>query len=61
AILVDDNGTGIFRYAVGRPETAEDDETINASLKDFRDSQFRYQNLIISIIKSKAFLGGPSE
>ena len=50
-----------FRYAVGRPETAEDDETINASLKDFRDSQFRYQNLIISIIKSKAFLGGPSE
>ena len=51
----------LFRYAVGRPETAEDEETINASLKDFRDSQFRYQNLIISIIKSKAFLGGSSE
>ena len=51
----------LFRYAVGRPETAEDEETINGSLKDFRDSQFRYQNLIISIIKSKAFLGGSSE
>ena len=51
----------LFRYAVGRPETAEDEEAINVSLKDFRDSQFRYQNLIISIVKSKAFLGGPSE
>jgi mono/diheme cytochrome c family protein len=51
----------LFRYAIGRPETAEDDEAINASLKDFRDSQFRFQNLIISVIKSQAFLGGPRE
>jgi hypothetical protein len=51
----------VFRYALGRAETAADEETINAALKEFQDSHFKFQNLIISIVKSKAFLGGPNQ
>lgn len=50
----------LFRYAVGRPETPADQPVIDAMLKAFQDSQFRFQNLIIAIINSKPFLAGGS-
>ncbi len=50
----------LFRYALGRPETEADRETIRAAFDDFRDSQFRFQELIISIVRSDTFLGSPN-
>jgi hypothetical protein len=48
----------LFRYAVGRVETPADEPAIDAALKDFRDSQFSFQKLILAIVNSKPFLGG---
>ncbi len=50
----------LFRYAVGRAETAADQPVIEEALQRFRQSRFQFQNLIISIITSKPFLGGGS-
>ena len=47
----------LFRYAMGRAETAADRETIERSFERFRDSQFRFRELIISIVTSKPFRG----
>jgi hypothetical protein len=47
----------LFRYALGRPETPADQPEIDAALEAFRDSQFRFQRLIIAIVTSKLFLG----
>ncbi|MGH9657987.1 MAG: DUF1592 domain-containing protein [Bryobacteraceae bacterium] len=49
----------LFRYALGRPETAADQPAIDAALARFRDSQFRFQELIIAIVTSEPFLGDP--
>jgi Protein of unknown function (DUF1585) len=51
----------LFRYAMGRPETEADQPAIDVSLKAFSESGFHFQNLIISIVESKVFLGGPVE
>ena len=48
----------VFRYALGRPETETDREAIDQIFHDFRDSQFLFQELIISLVRSKPFLGG---
>jgi hypothetical protein len=48
----------LFRYALGRPETLADQPEIDSALQAFRDSQFRFQKLIIVIATSKLFLGG---
>ena len=50
----------LFRYALGRPETAADQPEIDRSDGRFRNSQFRFQRLIIAIITSQAFPGGGS-
>jgi hypothetical protein len=50
----------LFRYAVGRPETAADAPVIEGALKAFQDSQFRFQKLIIAIVISEPFLGAGS-
>ena len=47
----------LFRYAMGRSETAADRATIERGFERFRDSQFRFRELIISIVTSKPFLG----
>ena len=47
----------LFRYALGRPETPADRETIERSFERFRNSQFRFRELVISIVTSKPFLG----
>lgn len=48
----------VFRYALGRPETGADTETIEQVFDDFRDSRFQFQELIIALVRSEPFLGG---
>jgi hypothetical protein len=48
----------MFRYALGRPETAADQPVIDQILREFQDSKFRFKRLIIAIISSQPFLGG---
>ena len=50
----------LFRYALGRPETLADRRAIDGALEAFRDSRYRFRELIISIVTSEPFLGGGS-
>ena len=45
-----------FRYATGRMETSGDRPLIRKVLADFRSSQFRFKELMVSFIKSREFL-----
>ncbi|MEZ5355961.1 MAG: DUF1592 domain-containing protein [Bryobacteraceae bacterium] len=45
----------LFRYATGRAETAEDAPVIDAALARFRDSRFRFRELIMAIATSETF------
>jgi hypothetical protein len=44
-----------FRYAAGRMETAADYPVIQQALEHFRNSQFRFQELIIAIARGREF------
>lgn len=46
----------LFRYAAGRTETQRDRAAIDSALARFQNSQFRFQELIISIVTSEPFL-----
>lgn len=46
----------LFRYAFGRHETIDDEPTIERMLADFRNSNFRFQELILSLVTSELFL-----
>jgi hypothetical protein len=48
----------LFRYAFGRVETAADRETIRASFTAFRESKFRFKELLIALVRSPQFLDG---
>ena len=50
----------LFRYAFGREETPADQPAIDRMLEAFRKSGFRFQELIISLVTSRPFLGGGS-
>jgi hypothetical protein len=45
----------VFRYAMGRLETPADRAVIDKTFDDFKRSQFKFQQLIISLVTSKAF------
>jgi hypothetical protein len=45
----------LFRYGLGRPETPGDHFTLESLQQSFRGSQFRYKELMIALVKSKAF------
>ncbi len=45
----------LFRYEAGRKESAADRPAIRQSFEDFRNSQFRFQELIVSLVKSSIF------
>ena len=49
----------LFRYAMGREETPDDRATIERLYADFRDSRFRFRELIISLVQSDVFRGAP--
>jgi hypothetical protein len=44
-----------FRYTAGRNETPADRPLIQAVLEDFRRSQFRFRELIVSLVRSREF------
>ena len=46
----------LFRFATGRAETIADRDTIDRAYQRFRDSGFRFKELIISIATSEPFL-----
>jgi hypothetical protein len=50
----------LFRYAFGRQETAADGPALDAAFQAFKDSGFRFQELVIALVRSNSFLGGES-
>jgi hypothetical protein len=46
----------LFRYAFGRKEGTADKDAIEAGLQSFRRSDFRFRELMISLIRSRQFL-----
>jgi hypothetical protein len=44
-----------FRYTAGRPETPADRPLIRQVLEDFRNSQFRFKELIVSLVRQREF------
>jgi hypothetical protein len=42
----------VFRYLVGRHETAADDARIGRALADFQNSGFHFKEILISLVKS---------
>jgi len=48
----------VFRYAFGRVETRADRETIRRTLATFRDSGFKFKELLIALVRSPQFLEG---
>jgi hypothetical protein len=46
----------LFRYAFGRQETPTDQPVIDALLERFRDSGFRFRELIVALVTSEPFL-----
>jgi hypothetical protein len=48
----------LFRYAFGRVETAADRETIRTSFAAFRESRFRFKELLIALVRAPQFLDG---
>jgi hypothetical protein len=48
----------VFRYAFGRVETPADRETIRTAFTVFRDSGFRFKELLVALVRSPQFLDG---
>lgn len=48
----------IFRYAFGRLETAADRETVRSTFAAFRESRFRFKELLIALVRAPQFLDG---
>lgn len=46
----------LFRYAFGREETVSDQPVIDALLEKFRNSGFRFRELIVALVTSDLFL-----
>jgi hypothetical protein len=48
----------VFRYAFGRVETRADRDTIRQALTTFRESGFKFKELLIALVRSPQFLEG---
>ena len=48
----------VFRYAFGRLETPADRETIKTAFTAFRDSGFKFKELLVALVRSPQFLDG---
>jgi len=51
----------LFRYAFGRVETAADRETVKNAVTAFRESRYRFKELLISLVRSPEFLEGSAQ
>jgi len=47
----------LFRYATGRVEAAEDRRDIDEAAQAFDESGFRFQELMVAVVKTSAFQG----
>jgi hypothetical protein len=50
-----------FRYLSGRLETPADRPLIHQVYEDFRNSQFRFKDLMISLVRSREFPTGSED
>jgi hypothetical protein len=48
----------MFRYAFGRPETAVDRPTLGGATAAFRNSTFKFKEILIALVRSPQFLEG---
>jgi hypothetical protein len=48
----------VFRYAFGRMETGADRDTIRAALNKFRDTGFKFKELLVALVRAPQFLDG---
>lgn len=48
----------VFRYAFGRIETSADRDTIRKAFAAFRESGFRFKELLLALVRSPQFLEG---
>jgi hypothetical protein len=48
----------MFRYGFGRPETPADRATVNAAAALFRNSGFKFKELLVALVRSPQFLEG---
>jgi hypothetical protein len=46
----------LFRYALGRAETPQDQPVLEALLVQFRDGGFRFRELVVALVTSDSFL-----
>ena len=46
----------VFRYAFGREETEADSPVIDGLLEKFRESDFRFRELLVALVTSDLFL-----
>lgn len=51
----------IFRYAFGRMETPADQEAIRRAFTIFRDSGFRFKELLVALVRSPQFMEGSQQ
>jgi hypothetical protein len=51
----------VFRYAFGRMETAADRETVRNTFTAFRESGFKFKELMVALVRSPQFLEGLDE
>ena len=48
----------LFRYAFGRVETAADRETVRSAVAAFRESRFKFKELLVALVRAPQFLEG---
>lgn len=51
----------VFRYAFGRMEAAGDRDTVRAAYTKFRESGFKFKELLVALVRSPQFLEGVDE
>jgi hypothetical protein len=51
----------LFRYAFGRVETAADRETVRSTVAAFRESRFKFKELLVALVRSPQFLEGVAQ
>ena len=48
----------LFRFAFGRMETSADREAVRSAVAAFRESRFRFKELLIALVRAPQFLDG---
>jgi uncharacterized protein DUF1592/uncharacterized protein DUF1588/uncharacterized protein DUF1595/uncharacterized protein DUF1587/uncharacterized protein DUF1585 len=51
----------LFRYAFGRVETAADRETVRNTVAAFRESRFKFKELLVALVRAPQFLEGVTQ